>query len=126
MDAANLATIFAPNILHKSKVREFVVESAERLDERDDVINVVRILIEQSDVIFQVGNSFTKVELCTDTRLAAASHSSSSRFVFRCGVPQLLPVLVDCRSCFYLKLVCEITAVKFVHFFGLQIKCDIP
>ena len=56
MDAANLATIFAPNILHKSKTREFVVESADRLEERDDVINVVRILIEKSDVMFQVGN----------------------------------------------------------------------
>ena len=58
MDAANLATIFAPNILHKSKTREFVVESADRLEERDDVINVVRILIEKSDVMFQVGNVY--------------------------------------------------------------------
>ena len=58
MDAANLATIFAPNILHKSKTREFVVESADRLEERDDVINVVRVLIEKSDVMFQVGSVY--------------------------------------------------------------------
>ncbi|XP_073954257.1 uncharacterized protein isoform X2 [Choristoneura fumiferana] len=45
MDAANIATIFAPNILHKNKPNE--AASAEQLSERADVINVVRQLIER-------------------------------------------------------------------------------
>ncbi|XP_075982418.1 rho GTPase activating protein at 102A isoform X2 [Anticarsia gemmatalis] len=45
MDAANLATIFAPNILHRSKPNE--APSAELLSERADVINVVRQLVER-------------------------------------------------------------------------------
>ncbi|XP_047998256.1 uncharacterized protein LOC125235727 isoform X1 [Leguminivora glycinivorella] len=45
MDAANLATIFAPNILHNNKSNE--TASAEQLSERVDVINVVRQLIER-------------------------------------------------------------------------------
>ncbi|XP_048481538.1 uncharacterized protein LOC105391928 [Plutella xylostella] len=45
MDAANLATVFAPNILHRNKPNE--AASAEQLSERADVINVVRQLIER-------------------------------------------------------------------------------
>ncbi|GBP48041.1 Rho GTPase-activating protein 6 [Eumeta japonica] len=45
MDAANLATVFAPNILHRNKPNE--PASAEQLSERADVINVVRLLIER-------------------------------------------------------------------------------
>ncbi|XP_068622936.1 uncharacterized protein [Battus philenor] len=45
MDAANLATIFAPNILHRNKPNE--AASAEQLSERADVINVVRVLVER-------------------------------------------------------------------------------
>ncbi|CAH0746591.1 unnamed protein product [Diatraea saccharalis] len=45
MDAANLATVFAPNILHKNKPNE--TASAEQLSERADVINVVRQLVER-------------------------------------------------------------------------------
>ncbi|CAH2055946.1 unnamed protein product, partial [Iphiclides podalirius] len=45
MDAANLATIFAPNILHRNKPNE--AASAEQLSERADVINVVRQLVER-------------------------------------------------------------------------------
>ncbi|XP_045529895.1 uncharacterized protein LOC123717766 isoform X2 [Pieris brassicae] len=45
MDAANIATIFAPNILHKNKPNECA--SAEELAERTDVINVVRQLVER-------------------------------------------------------------------------------
>ncbi|CAK1542762.1 unnamed protein product [Leptosia nina] len=44
MDAANIATIFAPNILHRNKPNE--TASAEELAERTDVINVVRQLVE--------------------------------------------------------------------------------
>ena len=57
MDASNLATIFAPNILHKSKAREFAVENSERLEERCDVINVVKIMIEKCGEIFEVINT---------------------------------------------------------------------
>ncbi|KAL0879189.1 hypothetical protein ABMA27_002976 [Loxostege sticticalis] len=45
MDAANLATVFAPNILHKNKPNE--PANAEQLSERADVINVVRQLVER-------------------------------------------------------------------------------
>ncbi|XP_026328127.1 uncharacterized protein LOC113236327 isoform X2 [Hyposmocoma kahamanoa] len=45
MDAANLATVFAPNILHRNKPNE--AASAEQLSERADVINVVRMLVER-------------------------------------------------------------------------------
>ncbi|KAI5632554.1 rhoGAP domain-containing protein [Phthorimaea operculella] len=45
MDAANLATVFAPNILHRNKPNE--AASAEQLSERADVINVVRLLVER-------------------------------------------------------------------------------
>ncbi|XP_049878612.1 uncharacterized protein LOC126375633 isoform X2 [Pectinophora gossypiella] len=45
MDAANLATVFAPNILHRNKPNE--AASAEQLSERADVINVVRQLVER-------------------------------------------------------------------------------
>ncbi|CAB3225542.1 unnamed protein product [Arctia plantaginis] len=45
MNAANIATIFAPNILHRSKPNE--TASVEQLSERADVINVVRQLVER-------------------------------------------------------------------------------
>ncbi|XP_037303625.1 uncharacterized protein LOC115455561 isoform X2 [Manduca sexta] len=45
MDAANLATIIAPNILHRNKPNE--AASAEQLSDRADVINVVRLLVER-------------------------------------------------------------------------------
>ncbi|KAM3958350.1 LOW QUALITY PROTEIN: rho GTPase activating protein at 102A [Aphomia sociella] len=45
MDAANLATVFAPNILHRNKPNE--AANAEQLSERADVINVVCQLVER-------------------------------------------------------------------------------
>ncbi|XP_053616683.1 uncharacterized protein RhoGAP102A isoform X2 [Plodia interpunctella] len=45
MTSANLATIFAPNILHRNKPNE--PASSEQLSERVDVINVVRTLVER-------------------------------------------------------------------------------
>ncbi|XP_050672837.1 rho GTPase-activating protein 6-like isoform X2 [Leptidea sinapis] len=50
MDAANLATIFAPNILHKNKPNE--AASAEQLMERTDVINVVTQLVERQSELW--------------------------------------------------------------------------
>ncbi|XP_060806431.1 uncharacterized protein LOC106138876 isoform X2 [Amyelois transitella] len=45
MTPANLATVFAPNILHRNKPNE--PASSEQLSERVDVINVVRTLMER-------------------------------------------------------------------------------
>ncbi|KPJ01383.1 Rho GTPase-activating protein 6 [Papilio xuthus] len=50
MDAANIATIFAPNILHRNKPNE--AASAEQLSERADVINVVRQLVERQSELW--------------------------------------------------------------------------
>ncbi|KAL4720953.1 hypothetical protein ACJJTC_012415, partial [Scirpophaga incertulas] len=50
MDAANLATIFAPNILHRNKPNE--PASTEQLSERADVINVVRVLVERQNELW--------------------------------------------------------------------------
>lgn len=55
MDAHNLATLFGPNVLHKAKGGEFQVESLERAEERKDIIEIVKELIESYVEIFQVG-----------------------------------------------------------------------
>ncbi|XP_015593201.1 uncharacterized protein LOC107266824 [Cephus cinctus] len=55
MDATNLATVFAPNILHCVKHGQTRPEvSAERAEERIDVINVVRALLEHAPTLFTV------------------------------------------------------------------------
>ena len=54
MDASNLATLFSPNILHKSKVGEFQVESPERAEQRNDIISVLKEMIESYVEIFEV------------------------------------------------------------------------
>jgi len=56
MDAHNLATLFGPNILHKAKggALQFQVESQERAEERVEVIEVVREMIEHQVSIFAV------------------------------------------------------------------------
>ncbi|CAH1388887.1 unnamed protein product, partial [Nezara viridula] len=57
MDSSNLATLFAPNILHNyskgtpSKKDEL---STERSEERADAINVIRSLIDNHKILFQV------------------------------------------------------------------------
>ncbi|XP_028036945.1 rho GTPase-activating protein 6 isoform X1 [Bombyx mandarina] len=50
MDPGNLATIFAPNILHRNKPNE--PASVEQLSERTDVINVVRLLVERQSELW--------------------------------------------------------------------------
>ncbi|XP_023246801.1 uncharacterized protein LOC106636505 [Copidosoma floridanum] len=53
MDTTNLATVFAPNILHCVKPGQTRSElSAERAEERIDVINVVRALLEHVNELF--------------------------------------------------------------------------
>ncbi|GAB1605110.1 rho GTPase-activating protein 6-like [Argonauta hians] len=52
MDSSNLATLFGPNILHKAKSgeRKYMVESNARAEERKDVIEVVKTMIEDSSI----------------------------------------------------------------------------
>ncbi|KAK9305229.1 hypothetical protein QLX08_003666 [Tetragonisca angustula] len=54
MDTINLATVFAPNILHCVKPGQRSEVSAERAEERIDVINVVRTLLEHASTLFTV------------------------------------------------------------------------
>ncbi|XP_043483952.1 uncharacterized protein LOC122512276 isoform X2 [Leptopilina heterotoma] len=55
MDVVNLATIFAPNILHCVKPGQARSEVfVERAEERIDVINVVRSLLENTSTVFTV------------------------------------------------------------------------
>lgn len=57
MDSRNLATLFAPNLLHKAKVtgESYEVEQIERAEESADVIDVVREMIDSCELLFQVG-----------------------------------------------------------------------
>lgn len=54
MDSTNLATVIAPNILHANKDASTNVASDEEAEERLDVINVVRIMIDHYEELFQV------------------------------------------------------------------------
>ena len=66
MDSHNLATLFGPNILHTSKGGEFQVETLERAQESQDVIAIVKEVIDHHQKVFEVSNiscdnkSFTK------------------------------------------------------------------
>lgn len=52
MDSNNLATVFAPNILHCIKPGS--KDTADRPEDRIDIINVVRTLIDHYKIIFNV------------------------------------------------------------------------
>lgn len=52
MDSTNLATVFAPNILHFNKPGG--KEGVERPDDRIDIINVIRALIDGNKALFNV------------------------------------------------------------------------
>lgn len=52
MDSSNLATVFAPNILHCIKPGS--KDNADKPEDRIDIINVVRTLIDHFKVIFQI------------------------------------------------------------------------
>lgn len=54
MDSANLATVIAPNILHSNTDATSNVASDEQAEERLDVINVVRTMIDHYEEIFAV------------------------------------------------------------------------
>ena len=51
MDSTNLATIFAPNILHDIKSEQF---EEQEMAERADVINIIRIMIDHYEDMFIV------------------------------------------------------------------------
>ncbi|XP_044748073.1 uncharacterized protein LOC123309170 [Coccinella septempunctata] len=53
MDSNNLATVFAPNILHCIKANSSK-DTADRAEDRIDIINVVRTLIDHHDDLFRV------------------------------------------------------------------------
>lgn len=53
MDSTNLATVFAPNILHCLKPGA-TAPSADRPEERSDAINVVRSMIDHQEQLFTV------------------------------------------------------------------------
>lgn len=59
MTSWNLATIFGPNLLHKTKNsdKEFAVESVARAEESVAVINVLQRLIESHDALFTVSRA---------------------------------------------------------------------
>lgn len=60
MDSTNLATLFAPNILHQVKPGVDALspsEMATQAEERMDVINVVRSMIDRNKELFDVRNS---------------------------------------------------------------------
>jgi Rho GTPase-activating protein 6 len=61
MDSTNLATIFAPNILHCIKSEQF---EEEEMAERSDVINIVRIMIDHFEELFIVPSEDMN-EICT-------------------------------------------------------------
>jgi len=55
MDSTNLATLFAPNILHCFKPGAKEVDKPE---ERSDAINVTRSLIDHHAEVFEVSDKF--------------------------------------------------------------------
>lgn len=59
MTSWNLATIFGPNLLHKTKTsdKEFAVESLARAEESVAVIGVLQRLIESHDALFTVSRA---------------------------------------------------------------------
>ena len=60
MDSNNLATIFAPNILHQIKPGTeslSATEMAAHAEERTEVINVVRCMIDHNNELFEVRSS---------------------------------------------------------------------
>lgn len=54
MDSNNLATVFAPNILHCIKPGSSKETSSDRPEDRIDIINVVRTLIDHYKHLFSI------------------------------------------------------------------------
>ena len=66
MDSQNLSTCFAPSIIHKrcaqnkSSQQEYEVETLERAEERKDIIDIVKDMIDNCEEIFQVSTPITR------------------------------------------------------------------
>ncbi|XP_012234296.1 uncharacterized protein [Linepithema humile] len=88
MDTTNLATVFAPNILHCVKPSQMRAEvSAERAEERIDVINVVRALLEHASTLFTVPAALLDevYQHMMDTHPAELDIALSRRVEEQCG-----------------------------------------
>nr|KAI8757403.1 rho GTPase-activating protein 6-like [Biomphalaria glabrata] len=60
MDSHNLATLFGPNILHRTKTtndKELMSESAERVEQSKEIIEVVKDLIDNHHELFEISGS---------------------------------------------------------------------
>ncbi|XP_011162524.2 uncharacterized protein LOC105197720 isoform X2 [Solenopsis invicta] len=88
MDTTNLATVFAPNILHCVKPSQMRSElSSERAEERIDVINVVRTLLEHTSTLFTVPAALLDevYQHMMDTHPAELDIALSRRVEEQCG-----------------------------------------
>ncbi|XP_050464805.1 uncharacterized protein LOC126858485 [Cataglyphis hispanica] len=88
MDTTNLATVFAPNILHCVKPSQMRSElSAERAEERIDVINVMRALLEHTSTLFTVPAALLDevYQHMMDTHPAELDIALSRRVEEQCG-----------------------------------------
>lgn len=54
MDSNNLATVFAPNILHNAMPGQ--VTTDQEVEERLDVINVIRIMIDHYEEMYKISS----------------------------------------------------------------------
>ncbi|BFZ24242.1 hypothetical protein BsWGS_27281 [Bradybaena similaris] len=60
MDSHNLATLFGPNILHRTRAttdKELISESVERVEQSKEVIEVVKDMIENHHELFEISES---------------------------------------------------------------------
>ncbi|XP_071651422.1 uncharacterized protein Rhogap102a [Temnothorax longispinosus] len=88
MDTTNLATVFAPNILHCVKPGQVRSEvSTERAEERIDVINVMRALLEHTSTLFTVPAALLDevYQHMMDTHPAELDIALSRRIEEQCG-----------------------------------------
>ncbi|XP_029167566.1 uncharacterized protein LOC114938015 [Nylanderia fulva] len=88
MDSTNLATVFAPNILHCVKPSQMRSEvSTERAEERIDVINVVRTLLEHTSTLFTIPAALVDevYQHMMDTHPADLDIALSRRVEEQCG-----------------------------------------
>ena len=65
MGSHNLATLFGPNILHTARGGEFQVESLERAEERQDIISVVKEIIDHHKQIYEVLHTLLPSSPCS-------------------------------------------------------------
>ena len=65
MGSHNLATLFGPNILHTSKGGEFQVETLERAEERQDIIAIVKEIVDHHQKVFEVSKVYCDTRVLT-------------------------------------------------------------